>query len=107
MSQAMEHVKGWLLKNGASPYVEQTAKEMVGRSGAEIGITATRVTVSMALERRGMKRVTANGLARAFVVLVRERLAKGAEQAPVGVGGLQSSSTENRYSCMRPGESEG
>ena len=78
MSQAMEHLKGWLLKNGAAPYVDQAAKEMVGRSNGEIGIAATRVTARMALGRRGLKPVTANGLARAFAELVKERLAKGA-----------------------------
>lgn len=31
MSQAMDHLKGFLLKHGAAPHVEQTARETADR----------------------------------------------------------------------------
>lgn len=70
MSAATTHLKDWLMKNGAAPYIEEAAR--TGRPDAAL------VTLRAALEKGGMTPVMSAGLSRAFAALVRERLANGA-----------------------------
>ena len=78
MSAAMDHLKDWLLKNGAAPAVEEAAAAMAGRPDAEARLRIEQATQRLSMEIHGMSPTMANGLAAAFAALVKERMARGA-----------------------------
>jgi hypothetical protein len=78
MSAALDHLKGFFLKHGAAPFVEEAAAVMAGCPDAEAHLRLVQATERIEMELRGMSPVMANGLASGFVALVKERLARDA-----------------------------